>query len=359
MLSGAEVAQIGRALDSTTRIVEGEAEDRVVAGSNPALGTTTFRKKVSAIQVNFIDFFSIVQENNTYNVCSRYYVVLFHRKRQHILKMSNSKVANHIFYKIDLILRVCFEAGFSLKFKKSFLVSFSLLLSAILFVQLGFAQVRTAGVSQGDWFKYGFSLDWDSELDVTPEDFIFSEFLQSDWVTLTIQDVSGTNITGQLTIHYENNTEKFLTGSVDLITGEGDLKDWLISANLNANDSIYATKIDEILNETITQTYPWGSTETNHLVYSYNSSSVDDYSFLSVDLYWDQEMGILTEMAFEAELQQNGTLIDGSTSWMLTESNLENIPEFTQPTFIFIIVSVTLLISILKIKGKIKLTPSS
>jgi hypothetical protein len=47
MLSGAEVAQIGRALDSINPFVEGEAEDRVVAGSSPALGTTTlsFRKE--------------------------------------------------------------------------------------------------------------------------------------------------------------------------------------------------------------------------------------------------------------------------------------------------------------------------
>ena len=35
----AEVAQPGRALDSTLFVFEGEAEDRVVAGSNPALGT--------------------------------------------------------------------------------------------------------------------------------------------------------------------------------------------------------------------------------------------------------------------------------------------------------------------------------
>lgn len=47
MLSGAEVAQIGRAPDSTTAIVGGEAEDRVVASSSPALGTTkhSFRKE--------------------------------------------------------------------------------------------------------------------------------------------------------------------------------------------------------------------------------------------------------------------------------------------------------------------------
>jgi len=35
----AEVAQPGRALDPVTSVTEGEAEDRVVAGSNPALGT--------------------------------------------------------------------------------------------------------------------------------------------------------------------------------------------------------------------------------------------------------------------------------------------------------------------------------
>ena len=47
MLSGAEVAQTGRALDSTINIVEGEAEDRVVAGSSPVLGTITlsFRRE--------------------------------------------------------------------------------------------------------------------------------------------------------------------------------------------------------------------------------------------------------------------------------------------------------------------------
>ena len=42
---GAEVAQPGRAPDSS-KFVEGEAEDRVVAGSNLALGTPrSFRKE--------------------------------------------------------------------------------------------------------------------------------------------------------------------------------------------------------------------------------------------------------------------------------------------------------------------------
>jgi len=244
-----------------------------------------------------------------------------------------------------------------LKFSRSVFVSFSVLFLAILFVQSGFGQARIAGVSEGDWFKYGFTFDWDYELDTTPEDFIFTDFLQGDWVALAIQDVTGTNVTGQFTIHFENGTEKVLTGSVDLNTGEGDLRNWLISANLNANDPLYASEIDEIINETITQTYPWGSTETNHLVYSFNFTEGEDYSFLCLDLYWDRQIGVLTEMSFEAEVQQNGTLMDGSASWMLTESNLEHIPEFTQTAFILILVSLPLLISILKIKGNHELLP--
>ena len=76
-------------------------------------------------------------------------------------------------------------------------------------------------------------------------------------------------------------------------------------------------------------------------------------------MYWDRELGILNELSFEAELQQNGTFMDGSASLIIIESNMENIPEFTQPAFIFIIVTVTVLISIFKIKGNIRLTLSS
>ena len=39
MLSGAEVAQLGEHSTQQHIVVKGEAEDRVVAGSSPALGT--------------------------------------------------------------------------------------------------------------------------------------------------------------------------------------------------------------------------------------------------------------------------------------------------------------------------------
>ena len=227
-----------------------------------------------------------------------------------------------------------------LKFTKLFLISFTLLLSSTMIVQLCIAQVRTVGVSEGEWFKYGLELDWNYDLEESPEDFIFTDFLEGDMLTLTIQDVSGTNVTGQFTIHYENGSEKILNGSVDLITGEGDLRNWLISANLIANNPLYETEIDETINQSITQVYPWGSRQTNLLLYSYNFSSGEDYSALNLGFYWDQEIGILTELSLEAEMEQNGTLIDGSVSLILTESNQQNIPEFPTiilvPLFIFV-----------------------
>ena len=228
-----------------------------------------------------------------------------------------------------------------------------------MFAQSGFAQVRTAGVSEGDWFKYGFSFQWDSELNMTSEDFPFADFLDGEWVTLTIQDVSGTNVTVQFTIHFENGKENLQNGSVDLITGEGDLRNWLISADLNANDSLYESEINERINETIIQTYHWGSRETNHLIYSYNFSEGEDYSNLSVDMFWDREMGILTELSFEAEVQLNGTSMDASAFWIITESNMEDVPEFTQPVFMLVMATSILLISIFKKKGKLRLTVSN
>jgi hypothetical protein len=61
-------------------------------------------------------------------------------------------------------------------------------------------------------------------------------------------------------------------------------------------------------------------------------------------------------MSIQANLQQNGTPMGGSGSWILIESNIQ-IPEFTQPILILIILMVTLLITILKTKEKITSKP--
>jgi hypothetical protein len=213
------------------------------------------------------------------------------------------------------------------------------------------AQVRTAGVSEGDWFKYNLSIDFDSLLNMTSEEFPFADFLIGETVTLTIQNVSGTNVTGLFTIEYENGTEYSQSGSVDLTTGEGDLRSWLIAADLNAGDPLYTSEPDEMINETSVQTYFWGARETNHLIYSYNYTSEEDYSYLSVDMFWDKETGVVTKLSFEADASVNGTVIDASAEWLITDSSIvEDVPEFTYFTLFLTVGLLIISISILKYK---------
>jgi len=221
------------------------------------------------------------------------------------------------------------------------------------------AQLRTAGVSEGDWFKYNLSMDFDSLLNMTSEEFPFADFLIGETVTLTIQNVSGTNVTGVFIIEYENGTEYSQSGSVDLTTGEGDLRSWLIAADLNAGDPLYNSEPDEMINETSVQTYFWGARETNHLIYSYNFTSEEDYSYLSVDMFWDKETGVVTKLSFEADAFVNGTVIDASAEWLITDSSIiEDVPEFTPFTLFFTVGVITLSISFLKFKKQKRNTSS-
>ena len=233
-------------------------------------------------------------------------------------------------------------------------MTFSISLLFVLFFQLTFAQVRTVGVEEGDWFKYNLTLDYDQELNLTSEDFPLANFLVGEQITFTIEDISGTNVAGVFSVTYENGTEYSQNGSIDLVTGEGDLRNWLISTDLTAGDSLYASETEEMINETITQTYYWGSRETNHLIYSFNFSSEEDYSYLRADMFWDKELGVVTELSFEADVQVNGTQFDASADVIISESNaLDSVPEFNSISLILTIVVVTLSFLYLKYKKSI------
>ena len=255
---------------------------------------------------------------------------------------------NPYFLKWQIII---YFGDLQLPIKRILFVNFSILLFFTLFSQLTIAQVRTVGVEEGDWFKYNLSINYDSELNFSSEDFPLADFLVGEQIVFTIENVSGTNVTGFFTISYENGTEHSQYGSIDIITGEGDLRNWLISSDLNEGNSLYASETEEMINETITQTYYWGSRETNHLVYSFNFSSGEDYSYLRADMFWDKELGIITELSFEADVRVNGTSYDASAEVIINESNvLESVPEFNSTSLILTIVVITLSISYLKYK---------
>ena len=181
-------------------------------------------------------------------------------------------------------------------------------LSTLVFVFLLFAmivtapaQTRTVGVLEGDWFKYGdISFDWNSnDPNATISD---PDWNETEWMMILIIDVSGTNITGQKTVHYKNGIEEISGGFVDIDTGDGEnATTMIISANLGVNDALYTSGdfSNWKINETVVRAYPGGVRDTNHLNMTFELSYMDFYQYMSMNYYWDKSTGIIVEMSVE------------------------------------------------------------
>lgn len=219
------------------------------------------------------------------------------------------------------------------------------------------AQPRIVGVNVDDWFKYAdITLNWssnDPNATFPPSDYEWlAEMNETEWELLSIVDVSATNITSQITMHYKNGTEETSGGYVDVDTGGGENATFMvISADLNANDTIYTSPewSDYKINETIFRTYPDSGRETNHInitgEYSYTMNETQHYYYYAMNFYWDRPTGILLEESFE-HINQTGELL---TTWSfllrITESNIWVIPEFptwTSTLLILIVLTVAI-----------------
>lgn len=236
------------------------------------------------------------------------------------------------------------------------MVSFSLFFVIVMFSGLVFAQSGVVGVSEGDWFSYEFNFDWysDEENMTMPEDIPIDYMLKGDFLRFDVSAVSGSNVTGQFEVNYQNGTEEIMVGWVDVATGEGKFSNWLISSDLEANDFTYPTEFGGMINETVMLSTPLGSRETNHIEYSFGTETEygDDYYMFGVSVYWDKEMGILVEMSFESEMMTNGNLTTASGGWKLADSNVATIPEFS--TFALVATFIVAAVTVFAIKKRMQ-----
>jgi hypothetical protein len=190
--------------------------------------------------------------------------------------------------------------------------------------------VGTPGVSIGNNFTYGnVSFDWYSnDPNATPP----TEWIGLNgtaWFRGTVENVAGTNVTISSLLHYNNGTEETESGWIDVDTGGGNMTLFLISANLNAGNSIYSSGDYSTftINETIPMTYPGGSRETNHINTTMEVSSPPYYVNLSMNLYWDRATGVLTKLSMISNQTMTYTT-NYSVSMELTGSNEWAVPEF-------------------------------
>jgi len=231
------------------------------------------------------------------------------------------------------------------------------------------AQPRIVGVSVDDWIEFGdITVNWSSnDPNATfppPATEWLKETNETEWMKMTVTDVSSPNITFQILSHYKNGTEGSYGGYINIDTGDNTNGTFMaISANLQTNDTIYSSGPYSSwrINETISRTYPDGVRETNHLnltygPYSWNVSEMQYYYYYTMNFYWDRATGLLVEDYFE-EINQTGEYI---TTWSelsrTTNSNVWVIPEF--PVWsLTLLMLVVLTATIATIKQRLLKTP--
>lgn len=157
------------------------------------------------------------------------------------------------------------------------------------------AQYTSIGIRAGDWFKYNGSING---TDVP---------LQTWQEMVTIESISGTNITMKATKLYPNGTSITSYGMEKVDTGQYycNTTVWLaiyvIPADLDNKYVIPAFYPQTIgVNETIIRPYPDGSTRnTNHLLITglnmtdSNGNLLGTYDYW--EFYWDKATGVLVD----------------------------------------------------------------
>ncbi len=241
------------------------------------------------------------------------------------------------------------------------LASISMFLVSVMLVTLVLAQPRVVGINVGDWFKYEeIGFDWYSN---NPEATIppyAADLNETEYVIITIQDISGTNVTLQLTTRFTNGTDDIESGYINIDTGDGNLTIWVISANLNVNDTLYTSGFYSTwrLNETIMRTYPDEVRDTTHfnLTVKHESNETGYYMYASTNYYWDRSSGIMVEMTQNQTVQMGGNYTTLSIWFRITESGVWVVPEFDTWTSMLIPVTI-LTVAILIHKRSLK-TPT-
>jgi len=218
----------------------------------------------------------------------------------------------------------------------------------------GPSSTKNVGVSLDDWFKYGATFEWSSE-DPNATHPLGYEWWQLweevEWWMITVEQVSGTNVTLQTVAHFVNETEIAGSGYIDIDTGAGEnFTLWFVSADLDVDDTLYTSGdySDWMINETIIRTYPDSTRETNHINMTMDYSWEEQYYHISMNYYWDRGTGVLAEMSFDWENQTLEYLTTWSVSIGITESNVWVIPEFPMWALIPVFIGLTSVLIICK-----------
>jgi hypothetical protein len=199
-----------------------------------------------------------------------------------------------------------------------FLLSFTILIASVALPMLVRAVDYNVGVKVGDWIKYGqYTVTWSGK--GTEPAYIMDE-KKVDWARMDVENISGTTVTLNATVHFNNGTQTSQSISADIAGGAGMTGiRVLIASNLKAGDPILNSASSPVINQTITGRYASANRSVNLL----NATSTYDNQTTTVKIYWDQSTGFMVEMYNKMPDYSNpGAYIESSLE--ATETNMWN-----------------------------------
>jgi len=156
------------------------------------------------------------------------------------------------------------------------------------------------GVKVGDWIKYGqFTVTWSGN---GTEPSYITDAKKEDWMRLDVENVSGTTVALNETVHYNNGTQTSVSSSVDVKGTEAlpFFSFFLIASNLSKGDPVTnqtglgATRYTvPTINQTTTGIYAGASRNINLLE---TTSVTINNQTVTLKIYWDQSTGVMVEL---------------------------------------------------------------
>jgi len=186
------------------------------------------------------------------------------------------------------------------------------------------AQPGTVGVVASNTFTYGVTASWSSNDPSASPPTSWQNVNETQWMQVAVDEVSGTNITGETITHYVNGTETIRDGWVDLYSGTGSLAFFIISANLVKGDWIYLLATATVT-DIVPRTYSGGARNTDYLSLNSSSGTQTVYG----DFYWDEPTGALVEFLQKTVTQNGAYTTTSTTHYQITGSNVWTVPEFS------------------------------
>lgn len=192
-----------------------------------------------------------------------------------------------------------------------------LLILTILSAQTQVSTQVSVGVRIGQWARYSISAQWISEDPNATTPAFWETLMDTRWETVTIHQISGTNITILLATVFENETQAIdnYWGDIAANRGDDEFELRIISAGLRDGDNVRQSSMT--INYTTFKEYAGQNREVNYGGQTIRAEGVTNYEF-----YWDRETGILCASIVTDTYSQEGYLTQALLQRKIEETNL-------------------------------------